>query len=211
MKKIIFIVVALFLGYSNFISAQLTLGVKAGLSTSSIKSEELTLSDGTKNLALKFENASYSPHFGLVMKYKMKKFYIQPEFILNTYSANYKIKDLKFSTITDSLRKETYQYLDIPLLVGYDFGFIRLHGGPTGHIFLASTKNFSDIADIKEDFKSFNLGWQAGLGFDLWKFNLDLRYEGNFSNFGDHFTVLGKDIQFSQSPNRFIAAIAIIF
>jgi hypothetical protein len=40
---------------------------------------------------------------------------------------------------------------------------------------------------------------------------IDLRYEGNFNNFGDHITFGGNKYEFSKKPSRMMLAVAMSF
>ena len=40
---------------------------------------------------------------------------------------------------------------------------------------------------------------------------IDLRYEGNFSKFGDHITFFGDEYKFDQSAARFLISLGFMF
>lgn len=210
-SKLIFL--SLFLLVATFSNAQLRLGIKAGLSTSSINTNEIdfTTAQGINAFGVNVKNSTYGPHFGVMIRYNMDKWHLQPEILLNTNKVDYNLKDLTKPSAIDSIKTDNFQYLDIPFLVGYDFGFVRLHAGPVTHILLAHTTTLTDINGYKEDISKATFGYQAGIGFDLWKINLDLRYEGNFTNYGDHFTFFGNKFSFSKSPARFMASLGFMF
>ena len=79
--------------------------------------------------------------------------------------------------------------------MGCKFGPLRLMAGPEGHVFLNSTSGLLDIDGYRQDFKGLTLGWQGGVGLDLWNLVVDIRYQGNFNNFGDHITFLGQEYE----------------
>ncbi len=193
--------------------AQLKLGVKVGISSSTIKTDQLDITNlqSFNDLGINVKNATYGPHFGVIFRYNFDKLHIQPEILLNTNKIDYSLKDLTKPNSIDSIRTDKMQFLDIPILLGYDFGLIRIHGGPVAHILLAHTTTLTDIQGYKEDFSKLTLGYQAGVGLDLWKLNLDLRYEGNFTKFGDHFTFVGKEYKFSQAPGRVMLSLGFMF
>ena len=209
--KLFFIGLLLFIFHSA--EAQLKLGIKVGLSSSTIKTDQLDVTNlqSFKDLGINVKNATYGPHFGVFFRYNFDKFHIQPEILLNTNKIDYSLKDLTKPNSIDSLKTDKLQYLDIPILVGYDFGLLRVHGGPVAHVLLAHTTNLTDIQGYKEDFSKLTLGYQVGVGLDVWKLNIDLRYEGNFTKYGDHFTFVGKDFKFSQAPGRVMASVGFMF
>ncbi len=214
MKKVILIL--LIISSALTTNAQfLKLGIKAGASTTNINAPELSILDinGVQNLKLALKNAQYGIHGGVVIRVKIgNHFMIVPEVLLNSNKVDYSVIDINNSVVTDSILTEKYQYVDIPLMFGYKSGPIRLHAGPVGHFYLNSTSELLDNIDgYEQNFENITLGWQAGLGLDLWKFTVDLRYEGNFSKFGDHIVFFGKEYAFDQSPSRLLASIGFVF
>jgi hypothetical protein len=74
-------------------------------------------------------------------------------------------------------------------------------------MFLSSTSELTDIPGYEQRFQEMTYGWQAGIGFDVWKFLLDLKYEGNFTKYGDHIRVFGNDYDFDSRPGRFLVTL----
>jgi hypothetical protein len=190
--------------------AQFKIGVKAGIGSYDLGTDSIKIQNGSLGNQVKIavEDASYGYHFGLVAQINLGGFIIQPEVLYNSNSVDFKVTD-GFSM--DRIVKEKYQYLDIPILFGTKAGPLRLNVGPVGHVFLQNTSGFTDIEGYKEDFKSLTLGFQAGLGIDFWKILLDIRYEGNLTNFGSHITFDGNQYQFSERPRRLLASISFVF
>ncbi|MCB0653272.1 MAG: PorT family protein [Saprospiraceae bacterium] len=214
MKKMLFPLVMMCFALS--LNAQfLKLGIKAGASTTNINAPELNILDinGVQNLKMALKNAQYGIHGGLVIRMRFgKNFMIMPEILLNSNKVDYSIIEINNSVVTDSILSEKYQYLDIPFMFGYKSGPIRLHAGPVGHFYLNSTSELLDnIEGYEQKFEELTLGWQAGLGLDLWKFTVDFRYEGNFSKFGDHIVFFGNKYSFDQSPSRFLLSVGFVF
>jgi hypothetical protein len=193
----------------------LKLGIKAGASTTNINAPELNILDinGVQNLKMALKNAQYGIHGGLVIRIKIgNHFMIMPEVLLNSNKVSYSVIDINNSTLSDSILTEKYQYLDIPLLFGYKAGPLRVNAGPIGHLYLNSTSELLENIDgYEQKFEDLTLGWQAGVGLDLWKFTIDFRYEGNFSKFGDHIVFFGNEYAFDQSPSRFLISVGYIF
>ena len=66
------------------------------------------------------------------------------------------------------------------------FGPVRLNIGPVGSIVLSESNEGSTADFDYELYKdAMNWGWQGGIGLDLWKISLDLRYEGSLSDLSD--------------------------
>ena len=206
MKKSAFLAFSLFF-FASQLNAQVNFGIKAGLSTEKLDMENVSLND----LDIAIKEAKYGLHFGVFVRGSVgKRFYIQPEVLFNSNSVDFKVNDLS-DGLVNTILTEKYQNLDIPLMLGLKFGPLRLQGGPVGHVHLASSSELGGITGFESRFNDFNLGYQAGFGLDIWKITLDAKYEGNFSNFGDHITVGGEPVKFSQNPSRWIFSAGFCF
>lgn len=193
--------------------AQFKWGIKAGVSTSDLKSSDLIIVDPTvqDSFRLGIDKANIGFHFGVLTQIKFGVFIIQPECLFNSSSIDYNLSHIN-STIVSSVLNETYKDLDIPILFGFSAGPVRLIAGPVGHIHLNSTSSLTDWNGYKQDFKDITYGWQAGVGIDFFRtVLLDIRYEGNFTKHGDHITFLGNKYPFSKTPARLLASIAVVF
>lgn len=187
-------------------------GIRIGLSTPNIKPadvSEIRLKNGADSFKLKLNDANYGFHLGGWARFTFAKVYIQPELLFNSSKVEYKIT--KLNTTLDSFRNETFRNLDIPIMVGTKLGSFRINAGPVAHIRINGSSDLTNTAGYSEKFKSSTWGYQAGIGFDANAVGIDLRYEGNFDNFGNHLTFGGKTYEFSKTPSRFVATVAIAF
>lgn len=206
MKKSILFILCLAMGLA--LQAQVKLGVRLGVATTSLNEEDLS---SLNELDVALKDASYGINGGLVLQINLGNFMIQPEVLFNSSQVDYNVSDVG-NGIVDSLFKEKFQNLDIPILLGYKLGgFLRLHAGPVGHLLINSTSELTDIQGYKEKFNNFTWGWQAGFGIDIGKLMIDMRYEGNFNKYGDHFEFFGTEYEFDQSPARFLVSLGYLF
>ena len=194
--------------------AQTRFGIKAGINTVDIDKDEISVSDseGRKQLKVAINEANYGINLGIFLLAKSKRFYFQPEVLYSSNSTNFRVDSTGgLGGYLDRVFKEKYQNLDIPLMFGLRFDFLRVGVGPVGHVFLNSTSELLDFDGYSQDFQDLTLGYQAGIGIDLSSINIDFRYEGNFTNYGDHFNFFGKKVPFDTKPERFIGTIGISF
>ncbi len=194
-------------------TAQLKLGFKGGISTFSVSDESISIlnQDGREEFALLLQEADYGYHFGLWTQIKLGNFIIRPELLFNSNSVDFGIFDEDDPDIVGQVFSEKYQYLDIPIMVGITAGPLRFNAGPVGHVFLNSVSDLIRFDDYDENFRALTVGWQGGLGLDVWKLTFDLRYEGNLNQFGDHIRFFGRDYSFSDRPSRIIASLGFEF
>jgi len=212
MKKSLLLFAVCFLAFQS-LQAQFKMGVKGGLSTMDVVPGELILSnsDAVRDLGISVSEANYGMHLGFFMQAKVGNFFIQPEVLFNSNTVEYKVQDFRGGNTIELIKSESFQKLDLPLMMGLKYGPLRLQGGPVAHVHINSRSELFDIDGYGQKFDEMTWGYQAGVGLDLWKLMIDLRYEGNFQKFGDHITFFDQDFNFDNSPGRFVASVGISF
>jgi hypothetical protein len=200
------LIAAAFLFVCHSAQAQFfSFGVKGGLNSQINKPQDILIGGGDTGFDFGVDKASFGTQFGAFFRFG-KRVFIQPEFLFNSNKTDYKIGE---SSVKDVIKNEKYQYLDMPVLVGFKLGPVRVMGGPVGHYFLNSTSELTDIQGYKAKFQQMTWGYQTGLNIGFGRFSIDARYEGNFAKQGDHITFFGDKYNFSNSPNRIILGVNI--
>ncbi len=211
MKKI-FVFAVFLLWVNSILIAQLRVGLKFGASSNNIITKPIDI-QGVNDFAdirLNLKYANYGVHAGIFTQVKLLGFFIQPEFIFNSNSNDYMVTN-PGSTTLSTLKRESFQYLDIPMLMGIKLGPLQLGAGPVGHVFINSTSELFDIQGYQQKFKQFTYGYQANAALVIGKLYFDVRYEGNFAKFGDHIHFFGNQYNFDKSPTRLIGSIGLAF
>ena len=172
MKKLFTLTLLLFfIGLSA--EAQIfTIGPKLGISNTTLS---------LKENADKYQSgeAKYSYHAGLFARIKITGFYIQPELYFNSVNGEYTdatdpndVKSLEFNQ----------NKIDMPILIGWKMGPFRINAGPVASFNLDDAPDTSNPNNAITDYKNSVFAYQAGIGLDISKLIIDLRYEGNLSN-----------------------------
>ncbi|MFT4537021.1 MAG: hypothetical protein ACJA1A_002547 [Saprospiraceae bacterium] len=209
MKKIFF---GLLMMLSTLSYSQFELGVKTGISSFDLTPKSIIFNNGGNDMTLSIKEAKYGFHFGLYTRVTIANIFIEPAFLFNSSSIDYNLSEEIFDTgIISSIRSESYNNLDIPLMIGIKVGPLRLQGGPVAHIFLNSSSDLIAINGYSQKFKDASYGIQGGIGLDFLKVRLDFNYETNLSLFGDHINVDGQSYDFDQRPGRFVASVGVKF
>lgn len=193
--------------------SQVHIGLKGGISTTSLDPNEILVIDdnGNPRLNVALKDAKYGVHAGLIIQALFNKFLVQPEINFNSNKVDYELTDLTTPGAIAVLSSEKYQYVDIPILFGFQFGAVRIQAGPEAHIFVASISNF-DQTGYDQVFDTATFGWLGGIGINIRRaLLLDIRYEGNFSNFGNHLEFDGLAYEFDQSPTRLLFSLGFMF
>jgi hypothetical protein len=203
MKNLFAAVLLFFCAYSA--QAQFSIGLKGGVNTQVVKPKDIIIGGGDSTLNFGVENYKFGTQFGAYLRIGEKIFF-QPELTFNSNKTDYRVRK---NNIGDVIKNERYQYLDLPLLLGFTTGPVRWMGGPVGHIFLNSNSELTDFKEYSSRFKQMTWGWQAGLTIGTGRFSFDLRYEGNFNKQGDHVMFFGDKYNFSNNPQRLILGLNI--
>lgn len=204
-------ILSLFVATSCFGQVGFNFGLRAGISSTDIGSEEQKFSFQNTNYSLAVEKANFGYHIGGFSQIKFASFVIQPEVLFNSYSTDYKLKDFSNTNTIESIRKETYQFVDIPLMLAFKLGPLRLQGGPVGHILAGNTSELKDVGDYKSNLNQVDLGYQAGIGIDFWNLVFDFKYEGGLKTYGDHISFGNQKLNFSNNPNRLVVSVGFKF
>ena len=149
--KSLLIISLLLITVSSF--GQFKLGVRAGISSSSIKSDDKTYGDVTLESV---SNAKVGYHIGLVSQIKLLGIYIQPELLFSSVGGQVRLKE----TTTSKLVDQRFSRIDIPVIVGKTFGPLRLGIGPVFTMVLNSSSELDDFGAYDDKFKKSTLGYQ---------------------------------------------------
>lgn len=137
-------------------------GIKAGLNYNANGDYFESISDNARHPD---RNIGY--HVGVFGKIG-NRFYFRPELLYTATKSTYDSDDFSMTKI------------DAPLLVGAKIiGPISIFGGPSLQYILNTEFDGIEINDVKDD---FSMGLNFGIGLNLNKIGIDLRYERGFSD-----------------------------
>ena len=183
---------------NSFAQKGFSFGIKAGanfsqLLTTSLKTPRLTasgspvVSGGQVVYDFYQDNKSQATGFvGGVYARFGKRIFLQPEVLVSTKGGSVDLVQTGGTTQKLDVKFTTF---DIPLLIGLKLGPLRLNAGPMASLVI------SENSTLKDSFKQYTtqsisktaqdavFGYQAGAGLSLLGLQLDVRYEGNFSDF----------------------------
>jgi len=150
---------------------------------------------------LKAEGDNIGIHIGFMTQMRIWRIFLRPEIAFNYNEINFNVNN-KSGSRKDTIVKERYEYLDIPVLLGYKHHNFKFMAGPVWHVFVANQSGLKDIGGFSYDFKRLTIGLQTGFGFDFSKLGFDFRYECNCRQLGSGLEYSGKRIYFFETPGR---------
>lgn len=192
-------------------------GIKAGANLSNINgSNDLSLSPGGNAFDFR-DNDNRSPGFAGGVYFRFgKTFYIQPEILLSQKGGRFNVYE--DGVLNNGKVDVRFSNFDVPVLFGVRIAkFFRINVGPTASLRLSSNGKIGDSFDAitgensGAEFKNrLAYGYQAGVGFDLGRLSLDVRYEGNFTDILKiQFDNVTTASQFGKKSNLFQATLGL--
>ncbi len=190
MKKIVLAAVMAIFAFSASaqIMGPINFGIKAGVITDNIE-----ILKGNKIGEGLMSDANLGWQVGLVSRVNLPMFHIQPEILFNMHrydlesnadGGNISQAEVKLNTV------------DVPIMLGLRLLMLRFQAGPVFNLMtetkVKNNRGESYFVDIDRPSVSF----AAGVGVDIWKFNIDARYNGNFSK-------VRQDIQIGQDGDNY--------
>lgn len=186
--------------------SQIKFGIRAGLTSSTVEADKVVFTNSNTTIE-SAKDAKVGIQFGLFSQISLGGMFVQPELLLSTSGGVIKVNDIN----GEHLKDQRFTKVDLPVLVGAKMGPLRVGVGPVASMVLSSKSELTDINGYDDKFKKATFGYQAGIGLDIWKLALDLKYEGNLSKLGDGVTVNGEKRSFDSRTRQWILGVAYKF
>jgi hypothetical protein len=151
-------------------------GIKAGVNLSN-----LTLDDENLNS----ESSKFGFHGGFFLKAPITEFFsIQPELLYSNKGTRARYNSTLFGN--DGESRFNLHYLEVPVSAVINFGMLNIHGGVYGSYLAAATVTNVRYGDDmittggrdlqRGDFNDFDYGVLGGIGLDIDRFTVGVRY-----------------------------------
>ena len=170
MKKTLLIMVVALTSAITFAQSGSGFGIKAGLSYN--KNGDLISAVGNAGQNI-IEGAEGKAgfHIGVFGKLDFPKAYIRPELVYTKTKSSYAVDG---GTSDYDISK-----LDLPVLIGFKVvGPLHVFAGPAFQYTLSNDLSGLQVEDVKND---FTIGLNLGVGVNIGRLGLDVRYERGFS------------------------------
>jgi hypothetical protein len=206
MKKAFLLFSALLIAATSFGQDQFfRIGPKVGVSSSNINVKE-GIAGNTYNL--RSGDAKLGLHVGAFARVSVLGIYVQPEVLFTSAGGRVTLQEAGQAEV---IKNYTLNKLDVPVMFGNKFAnFFRVQVGPVFSMLLSENvreNGSSAVQQVRQDWRNAAVGYQAGIGFDIGKLVLDLKYEGNLSKLGDNISVGGNSFNTDLRNNQFILSL----
>jgi hypothetical protein len=186
--------------------SQVRFGLRGGVNTAYFNAKDVITDDGMRLETI--NDATVGFHLGVMGQINFLNMFIQPELLFSSIGSDIRVRDIQGEAVSQ-IRSQTYNKLDLPILVGTRFGPARVGIGPVGTIMLSTNSDLNELG-YREKFNSATFGFQVGAGLDvLGILAVDIKYEGNLSRLGSGITVAGQQRDFDLRSRQLILSIGI--
>ena len=206
-KKIVTLVVLLAFSLGGYAQV-FQMGLRAGINRADVTADELLEWDNDLEQKITSGADDYGYHLGLYTRFKLMGLYIQPEALFTKLNTEVLIDEYEngVPTGTDNARI-AYTRLDFPIMLGLKLGPLRMNAGPVASRVIT---NESEGIDINFQDGTF-WGYQAGIGFDVWKLLIDLKYEDGFNSQTSTMTFAGRQFDVDSRTSQLILSLGYRF
>jgi len=198
MKNLI-LVLFLSVGMLQLSNAQINFGIKGGVNYNN--NGDATFSTAGNDLV----NGSKSKsgyHAGVWFRGKIPVIglYLRPEIVYTQVKSEYVYNNV--STAYD------FKKIDVPILLGKKlFGVGNVFIGPSFQYILDDNFSFSGLT--ADEFDKFSVGVQMGVGIELGKIGLDVRWERGLSSTEANFVDNNTNINIDNRTNQIIFGLSL--
>ena len=170
MKKTLLLAVFAIISASAFAQKDSGFGIKAGFNYNENGDLIGSIQSSGENI-LEGSSGKAGFHAGIFGKLNLEILYIRPELVYTNTTSSYELEN---NDIDYKISK-----LDLPVLVGFKLiGPLNIFAGPAFQYILDNDLDGLSINNVQND---FSIGYHAGIGVNIGKLGIDVRYEGAFS------------------------------
>lgn len=220
MKKLLISIVLLSLLVFK-LHGQLSVGLRLGVSPEQNPSTPylvLNRTDPVNQCLFNLEKVTFKPQVGLMVRTENDQFWFAGEILYSQTSSYYSVEYLYRSYFTAPLGEpatgndiEEYKiqkdYLELPVSAGFKLGMFEISSGLSISKNLKVDNQFEDFAGYTTLPSRLTWGWHAGLGVNLQLVLLELRYQRDFTNYGDNQFINGHELTIPNQVDRLSAMI----
>jgi hypothetical protein len=208
-NKVILVIFMLWLIYPLTYS-QIKFGIRGGINSSRLAgSSEINTGD------YKIEIPRYSAmgfHVGLIGQIQLFNFFIQPELLYTSTRNDLNLYNLNSANPNEAKAiSQKFNQIDIPVMLGFKMKIFKLEAGPVATFLVSNNSDLNSITHYDMQWNKATIGYQAGVGLDVGKIALDVKYEGNLSKLGTGITINGSTHAFDTRMNQLIVSVGIFF
>jgi hypothetical protein len=200
----------IFIFSSAFAMGQMRFGIRGGINSSRIITEDVISTPDYKITFPSYAMVGY--HMGVVGQYETFNFFVQPEILYTITRNDINVYNLHSGNQGDpNIAVQKLNRIDVPVILGYKFKIVKLMAGPLATFIISDGSELQDMTGYEIQFNTAVFGYQAGVGLDVGKLAVDVKYEGNFSKVSDGIIVNGNTLNYESNQSQFTLSVGLFF
>jgi hypothetical protein len=207
-KLVILLLISMLTSSMSF--SQARFGIRGGINSSKMNSSTEV---NTGDYKIKCPNYSViGYHVGLISQINLFGFFIQPELLYSHIHNDLNVYDLNSANPNEATAvNQTLNRIDIPVMVGFKLKILKLEAGPVASFVISNNSDLKTLTQYDMEWNKATIGYQAGIGLDVGKMALDVKYEGNLSKLGTGITIGNTTTSFDTRLNQIIVSLGFFF
>jgi hypothetical protein len=188
------------LGWTTSFAQIFEFGMRGGVNATDVRVNEIFTLNFDSIVSYASEGNRGGFHIGAYTRFKLLGLQLQPELLLTRINGAFDYQEIIQWQTTTLVQEYTATRIDVPILAGMQLGPVRGLLGPVASLTLSST-----MPNV--DRENWYYGFQAGVGLDLWRLTMDLRYEGSLMNVTKGVNIYGRQFDFDARVSQVIFAV----
>jgi hypothetical protein len=190
--------------------SQVKFGLRGGINSSKMNSNTEIRTGDYKITCPEYSVIGY--HAGVMSQIMIFNFFLQPELLYSSVHNELEVYDLNSgNTGEPTAVRQKLNRIDIPVLFGYKLKILKFEAGPVASFLISNTSDLETITEYDMQWNKATIGYQAGIGLDIGKIALDVKYEGNLSKLGTGIDIGNTTASFDTRLNQIILSVGLLF
>lgn len=195
---------------SSLSFSQIRFGIRGGINSSKMNSSTEVNAGDYKITCPNYSVIGY--HVGLVSQIEISGFFLQPELLYSSIHNDLELYDLNSANPTEAITvKQKLNRIDIPVMLGFKLKILKFEVGPVASFVISENSDLNTITEYDMQWHKATIGYQAGIGLDIGKIALDVKYEGNLSKLGTGIDIGNTTTSFDTRLNQIILSVGLFF
>jgi hypothetical protein len=210
MKNKLIVLLLMSLLTSTLAFSQIRFGLRGGINSSRMNSSTEV---NTGDYKIKCPNYSViGYHVGVISQIQLFSFFLQPELLYSSIHNDLDVYDLNGANPDEAIAvKQKINRIDIPVLLGFKLKILKLEVGPVASFLISNNSDLKTITEYDMQWNKATIGYQAGIGLDIGKIAIDVKYEGNLSKMGTGIDIGNTTTSFDTRLNQIILSVGLFF
>ena len=179
------------------------IGIKASIGAIVARPEISYLNNKIDNnlSMVELSHATTQAAYGIFAQKKFGWLFVESNLMYSSYGMVFNVEKSIGDDFSRQAMKEKFSYVDLQLMGGiYSHGF-RISVGPVMHILADHSSELATMENYNEKMRNISYGFNGAIGYNLSRFNFDLKYEKAFRTVGDHIYYGYKKSPFIETPD----------